>query len=101
MEVSENLSEKAVYDLKLVRRAVDNNDQKAYAELMSRYRDSIYFMLLKMINNKDDAEDLTIEAFGKAFKRLHQYTPNYAFRRGSSRSRPTTASTGSASRRRR
>lgn len=79
MEVSENLSEKARYDYKLVRRAVDNKDQKAFAELMSRYRDSIYFMLLKMINNKDDADDLTIEAFGKAFNRLHQYTPNYAF----------------------
>jgi RNA polymerase sigma factor (sigma-70 family) len=79
MEVNENLSDKARYDLELVRRAVDNNDQKAYAELMQRYRDSIYFMLLKMINNKDDADDLTIEAFGKAFKRLHQYTPNYAF----------------------
>ena len=79
MEVNENLSEKALYDLDLVRRAVDKKDQKAYAELMSRYRDSIYFMLLKMINNKDDAEDLTIEAFGKAFNRLHQYTPNFAF----------------------
>lgn len=79
MEVSENLSEKALYDLNLVRRAVDKNDEKAYAELMGRYRDSIYFMLLKMINNKDDAEDLTIEAFGKAFHRLKQYTPNYAF----------------------
>ncbi|MCB9169798.1 MAG: sigma-70 family RNA polymerase sigma factor [Flavobacteriales bacterium] len=79
MEVNENLSEKAQYDYKLVRRAVDKGDQKAYAELMSRYRDSIYFMLLKMINNKDDADDLTIEAFGKAFHRLHQYTPNYAF----------------------
>lgn len=79
MEVSENLSEKARYDYLLVRRAVDKKDQKAFAELMSRYRDSIYFMLLKMINNKDDADDLTIEAFGKAFHRLHQYTPNYAF----------------------
>lgn len=79
MEVNQNLSEKAQYDYKLVRRAVDNGDQKAFAELMSRYRDSIYFMLLKMINNKDDAEDLTIEAFGKAFNRLKQYTPNYAF----------------------
>ena len=79
MEVNENLSEKARYDYVLVRRAVDNGDQKAYAELMSRYRDSIYFMLLKMINNKDDADDLTIEAFGKAFHRLKQYTPNYAF----------------------
>jgi RNA polymerase sigma-70 factor (ECF subfamily) len=79
MEVNENLSEKARYDYILVRKAVDKGDQKAYAELMSRYRDSIYFMLLKMINNKDDAEDLTIEAFGKAFNRLKQYTPNYAF----------------------
>ena len=74
-----NLSEKALHDYNLVRDAIDNKSQRAYAELMDRYRDSIYFMLLKMVNNKDDAEDLTIEAFGKAFKKLHQYTPNYAF----------------------
>jgi RNA polymerase sigma factor (sigma-70 family) len=75
----ENLSDKALYDYRLVRRALDDTDQKAYAELMGRYRDSVYYMLLKMVNNKDDAEDLTVEAFGKAFKRLHQYTPNFAF----------------------
>ncbi len=73
------LSDKGKYDYDLVRRAIDKQDQRAYAELMDRYRDSIYFMMLKMINNKDDADDLTIEAFGKAFKRIHQYTPNYAF----------------------
>jgi RNA polymerase sigma-70 factor (ECF subfamily) len=32
-----------------------------------------------MVRVKDDADDLTIEAFGKAFKRLNQYTPNFAF----------------------
>lgn len=68
-----------MYDYRLIRAAIDSKDQKAYAELMDRYRDSIYFMLLKMVNNRDDADDLTIEAFGKAFKKLHQYTPNYAF----------------------
>jgi len=78
MEINSNLSEKAKVDLILVERAV-NGDQKAYAELMGRYRDAIYFMLLKMVNNKSDAEDLTIEAFGKAFKNLNQYTPNFAF----------------------
>ena len=35
-------------------------------------------MLLKMVQNNDDAEDLTLEAFGKAFNR-NQYTPNFAF----------------------
>ncbi|NND77379.1 MAG: sigma-70 family RNA polymerase sigma factor [Flavobacteriales bacterium] len=79
MEMNKNLSEKAKYDYGLVKRAVNKKDQAAFAELMGRYRDSIYFMLLKMVNNKDDADDLTIEAFGKAFNRLHQYTPNYAF----------------------
>lgn len=80
MEVKQpRLSEKAQIDYKLVQSAVNNNDQQAYAELMGRYRDSIYFMLLKMVNNRDDADDLTIEAFGKAFSRLHQYTPSYAF----------------------
>ena len=78
MEVNPNLSDKARYDYDLVQRAV-KGDQKSYAELMGRYRDAIYFMLLKMVNNKSDAEDLTIEAFGKAFKNLGQYSPNYAF----------------------
>lgn len=79
MEVSENFTEKAQRDYKLIRLAVDTGDQKAYAELMGYYKDSIYFMLLKMTNDPDDADDLTIEAFGKAFNKLHQYTPDYAF----------------------
>ena len=65
-ETVQHLSDKAVKDYKLVCRALNDGDQKAYAELMSRYKDSIYYMLLKMVNNRDDAEDLTIEAFGKA-----------------------------------
>lgn len=78
-DLSPNLSDKAIKDYQLVRKAIDKADQKAYAELMSRYKDSIYFMLLKMVNNRDDADDLTIEAFGKAFKNIKQYTPDYAF----------------------
>ena len=73
-----HLSEKAQKDLELVESAIIG-DQSAYAELMDRYRESIYFMMLKMVNNTDDADDLTIEAFGKAFNRLNQYSPSYAF----------------------
>src|SRR5690606_29548918 len=73
-----HLSEKAQKDLILVEQAI-KGDQSAYAALMGKYRESIYFTMLKMVNNTDDADDLTIEAFGKAFNRLEQYTPNYAF----------------------
>ena len=73
-----NLSEKALQDYDLVQKAI-KGDEKAFARLLSRYKDTIYFMLLKMLNNRSDAEDLTLEAFGKAFKNLHQYSPTYAF----------------------
>jgi RNA polymerase sigma-70 factor (ECF subfamily) len=77
-EINLNLSEKARQDYVLVQAAL-NGDEKAFARLLLRYKDSIFFMLLKMVNSKSDAEDLTLEAFGKAFKNLHQYSPSYAF----------------------
>lgn len=78
MEINPNFSERALEDLKLVERA-KNGDEKAFAKLLARYRDPIYFMLLKMVNNPTDAEDLTIESFGKAFKNIDRYSPKYAF----------------------
>ncbi len=78
MEVSNGLSEKARNDLLLVELAKTGNE-KAFSSLLNRYRDSLYFMLLKMVNNASDAEDLTIEAFGKAFRSLDSFTPDYAF----------------------
>jgi len=78
MEINHDLSDKARGDLLLVEEAKKGNE-KAFASLMNRYRDSIYYMLLKMVNNPYDAEDLTIEAFGKAFRNIESYTPRYAF----------------------
>jgi RNA polymerase sigma factor (sigma-70 family) len=78
MEINQDLSDKAKQDLILVEQA-RNGNEKAFASLLNRYRDSIYFMLLKMVNNASDAEDLTIEAFGKAFRNLESYTPTFAF----------------------
>jgi RNA polymerase sigma-70 factor (ECF subfamily) len=62
-----------------VLRATRENDQKAYAQLMSLYRDSIFHLIHRMVFDADDADDLTIETFSKAFQRLEQYTPAFAF----------------------
>jgi RNA polymerase sigma factor (sigma-70 family) len=78
MEVNANFSDNAKNDFKLVSKAREG-DQKAYADLMHRYKDSIYFMALKMVNNKEDAMDLTVETFAKAFEKLDKYQPEYAF----------------------
>lgn len=78
MEINPNFSENAKNDFRLVGTAIAG-EQKSYAELMARYRDAIYFMLLKMVNNRDDANDLTIETFAKAFQNLEKYKPDFAF----------------------
>ena len=78
MEVNANFTENAKNDFYLVVKAREGN-QKAYADLMHRYKDSIYFMVLKMVNNKEDAMDLTVETFAKAFEKLDKYQPDYAF----------------------
>ena len=72
-------SAKAKHDFKLIRAAVDHGDEKAYAELMQIYKKPVYHVVLKMVRNQDDAEDLTIEAFAKAFRNLHKFNPEYAF----------------------
>jgi RNA polymerase sigma-70 factor (ECF subfamily) len=46
---------------------------------MNNYNESLYMLMFKMVNNPYDAEDLTIEAFGKAFHNLSKYTSDYAF----------------------
>ncbi len=72
-------SKKAQRDLELVRQAVELNNQQAFAELMQIYKDTIFFMLLRMTGNHEDAEDLTIETFGKAFTNIRQYNGSFAF----------------------
>ncbi len=73
-----SLSSKAVEDLDLIRNAVAGN-QKAYHILLNRYRPGIYHKMLQMVNNRTDADDLTMEAFGKAFTKLPNYEPRFAF----------------------
>ncbi len=78
MEINPNFSANAKKDFMLVLRAKDG-DQKAYTALMQRYTDSLYFLALKIVNNKDDAMDLTVETFAKAFENIEKYKPDFAF----------------------
>ena len=79
MELGKQFSDKALQDFKLIDSAVEEQDQQAYASLMQRYKKPVYHMILKMVRNVDDAEDLTIEAFAKAFKNLHKFKKDYTF----------------------
>ncbi len=71
-------SPKALEDFQLIDRAVDGDDA-AYAKLLQRYKRAVYAIVLKMVRNIDDADDLTIESFAKAFRSLHKFKKEYTF----------------------
>lgn len=67
-----------VTDLELIEQARCEN-QRAYAELLERYRKSVYFLILKIVKAPEDAEDLTYVTFTKAFRNLDKYVPTHGF----------------------
>jgi len=79
MDTGIQLTQKGQRDFELINRILNNGDQHAYDDLHGYYHNSIYFMMLKMIKDPHDAEELTIEAFSKAFENLRQYTPKFTF----------------------
>lgn len=79
MEHQQFNSERARNDYRLVCRARDDGDNDAFAALMQSYRLPVYVMLLRMSKCPEDAEDLTLETFCKAFTKLKMYSPSSPF----------------------
>jgi RNA polymerase sigma factor (sigma-70 family) len=65
-------------DSRLIRAALTGDDG-AYKKLMKKYHDAIYGFIFRMIREKEQVEDLTQEAFIKAFGSLANFNEEYAF----------------------
>jgi len=62
----------------LIARALQD-DQKAYSDIVARYREQIYHFIFRMVKDSAQADDLTQETFIKAFRALASFNSNYAF----------------------
>ncbi|MCB0382269.1 MAG: sigma-70 family RNA polymerase sigma factor [Psychroserpens sp.] len=56
------------------------NDQIAFNFLLDTYWNSVYGFQLKRTENENDAEDITIQTFSKAFDKIHTYNEKYEFK---------------------
>src|ERR1022692_2062344 len=65
-------------DLTLVRRA-QREDTAAYDELVRRYQERVYATVYHMTANHEDANDMTQEAFIKAFQALKSFKGGSSF----------------------
>lgn len=55
------------------------NDQMAFNVLLDTYWNDVYLFQLKRTKNENDAEDITIQAFSKAFDKIDTYNSDYKF----------------------
>jgi RNA polymerase sigma-70 factor (ECF subfamily) len=65
-------------DIKLIDSAIAGN-QASYEKLMKKYYQLIYNLVYRMISRKEDVEDLTQEAFIKAFNSIENFDKQFAF----------------------
>lgn len=69
---------KKLEDYELVQMAIDG-DNNAFAELLERYKNLVYSVVLRMVNNSEEANDLAQEVFIKIYKNLSKYHPEFKF----------------------
>ncbi len=55
------------------------NDQIAFNFLLDTFWNEVYGFQLKRTKNENDAEDITIQTFSKAFDKIKTYNSNYKF----------------------
>ena len=54
--------------------------QSAYKFLLNTYWQDVYNYQLSKTNDEDEAEDITIKSFAKAFDKLHAFNDKYNFK---------------------
>lgn len=65
-------------DSEIIHRALQG-DESAYRRLMEKYHDAIANFIYRMIRDREQVEDLTQEAFIKAFSSLASFNEEFAF----------------------
>ena len=65
-------------DRALIDRA-KQGDEAAYRVLLKKYERAVFNICLRMVRNREEAEDLAQEAFTKVFAMLDRYNPAFAF----------------------
>jgi RNA polymerase sigma factor (sigma-70 family) len=65
-------------DSRLIKAALAGSDA-AYSQIMRKYHDAIFSFIYRMVHDHEQVEDLTQEAFIKAFSSLKNFNEEFAF----------------------
>ncbi|WP_411768185.1 RNA polymerase sigma factor [Winogradskyella sp. A3E31] len=59
--------------------AINNGDARAYAQLVDRYKDLVYTLAIRMLKNREEAEEVAQDTFIKVFKSLDRFKGDSKF----------------------
>lgn len=65
-------------DSDVIRRC-KKGDVEAFGDIVRKYQNIIYNVVLKMVNDRDSADDITQSAFIKAYENFNRYKTDYPF----------------------
>lgn len=65
-------------DLILVKQCL-RGDRKAFESIVEKYQKTMFNVALRIVNDYDDAQDVTQSVFVKAFESLKSFDPKYKF----------------------
>jgi len=66
-------------DMELIQECVNNGCEFSFEELVNRYKNLVYSIILRQTNNRDEAADLAQDVFLKVYRNLARYTPEFKF----------------------
>lgn len=67
-----------ISDIDLVRRA-KQNDTRAFDQLVERYQQKLYYVVIRIVLNHEDANDVVQDSFLKAYRNLERFDEKYRF----------------------
>ncbi|MFC0605257.1 RNA polymerase sigma factor [Winogradskyella pulchriflava] len=66
-------------DENILIQSIKDGDAKAYAQLVNRYKAMVYTLALRMLKNREEAEEVAQDTFIKVFRSLHKFKGDSKF----------------------
>lgn len=77
--ISISITQRGLEDAALLKNINKVGVEQTFKEILKKHKESVYYLILKMVSAPEDAEDLTLEVFAKAYHNLDKYNPEFAF----------------------
>ena len=78
-ELASSNSQMTINNDQIIINQIIEGDTNAFSVLVDRYKDLVFTLALRMVKNREEAEEVSQDTFIKVFKSLHKFKGNSKF----------------------